>query len=143
MSDPNGVVVIGGGLLGLASAWALNEQGYTVSVLDARDELAAATSYANAGMLTPSMADPWNSPGIWRSLLRYVGREQGPIVLRPRALPAYFSWGLRFLRHSAAAHHRRATRANLSLAMHSLHQFQRLREQVRFSYDLRTAGTSG
>lgn len=141
MSDPNGVVVIGGGLLGLASAWALNEQGYTVSVLDARDELAAATSYANAGMLTPSMADPWNSPGIWRSLLRYVGREQGPIVLRPRALPAYFSWGLRFLRHSAAAHHRRATRANLSLAMHSLHQFQRLREQVRFSYDLRTAGT--
>lgn len=141
MSDPNGVVVIGGGLLGLASAWALNEQGYTVSVLDARDELAAATSYANAGMLTPSMADPWNSPGIWRSLLRHVGREQGPIVLRPRALPGYLCWGLRFLRHSATTHHRRATQANLSLAMHSLHQFQRLREQVRFNYDLRTAGT--
>ena len=96
MSDPNGVVVIGGGLLGLASAWALNEQGYTVSVLDARDELAAATSYANAGMLTPSMADPWNSPGIWRSLLRYVGREQGPIVLRPARLAGIFFLGAAF-----------------------------------------------
>ena len=141
MSDPNEVVVIGSGLAGLASAWGLNEQGYSVRVVEQLDQVAMATSFANAGMLTPSMADPWNSPGIWRTLLRYAGREQGPIVLRPQALPAYLSWGLRFLRYSSAARHRQSTRANFMLAMHSLQQFQRLRRHVEFDYDLRTAGT--
>ena len=141
MSDPKEVVVIGSGLAGLASAWGLNEQGYSVRVIEQQDQVAMATSFANAGMLTPSMADPWNSPGIWRTLLRYAGREQGPIVLRPEALPAYLSWGLRFLRYSSAARHRHSTRANFVLAMHSLQQFQRLRRHVQFEYDLRTAGT--
>lgn len=141
MTDPNGVVVIGGGLLGLASAWALNDQGYSVCVIDAGEQVASGTSFANAGMLTPSMADPWNSPGIWRTLLRHVGRDDGPIVLRPRALPTYLSWGLRFLRYSSVRRHNRSTRANLNLALHSLTQFHRLRDQVSFDYDLRTAGT--
>ncbi len=141
MSDRNDVVVIGGGLAGLGCAWALNEQGYSVRVIEQLDQVASATSFANAGMLTPSMADPWNSPGIWRTLLKYAGREQGPIVLRSRALPAYLRWGMRFLRFSSAARHRHSTRANFMLAMHSLAQFQRLRRQTQFDYDLRTAGT--
>ena len=134
-------IVIGAGLAGLAAAWALHDKGCRVRVLDSREGVAMETSYANAGMLTPSMADPWNAPGVWKKLLSWLGREQAPMLLRPAALPSYWRWGLRFLRHSAKARHAAATRANYTLAAYSLAQFQQLRETLNLDYDLRTRGT--
>lgn len=135
------ITVVGAGLIGLASAWALQRQGWTVRVLEAETGVALETSFANAGMITPSMADPWNSPGIWRKLVGWLGQEQAPMLIRPSALPQYLSWGLRFLAHSAPARHGAATRANFRLASLSLSAFQALRAGLPLHYDLRTQGT--
>ena len=64
------VVVVGAGLLGLSTAYALLRDGHDISVVDAGSGPAQGTSFANAGMLSPSLTDPWNSPGIFFKMLR-------------------------------------------------------------------------
>jgi glycine/D-amino acid oxidase-like deaminating enzyme len=56
-------VIIGAGLIGLATAHALLERGERVRVLETLMQVGGGTSYANGGLLTPSMAEPWNAPG--------------------------------------------------------------------------------
>ena len=60
--DNKQIVIIGGGLQGLATANALLDRGESVLILEKKEETATATSFANAGMLTPSQSSPWNSP---------------------------------------------------------------------------------
>lgn len=135
------VLVIGSGLLGVSSAHALARQGVEVTVLDRADGPAQGTSYANAGMLTPSMADPWNSPGIFWHLLQWLGREDAPFLLRPRALPAMLGWGLRFIAHATPARQRASMEHNLRLAGYSLEILRELRTSLKLAYDERSRGT--
>lgn len=70
-------VVIGGGLAGVTTAYELARRGEAVTLIEAAPDLAAGASFANGGMLTASMSDPWNSPG---PLGRWCGRW--PIPMR-------------------------------------------------------------
>lgn len=135
------VLVIGSGLLGVSSAWSLAREGCEVTVLDRLSGAAQGCSFANAGMLTPSMADPWNSPGILWHLLQWLGREDAPFLVRPRALPAMLGWGLSFLRHSSPARHRAGMAANLRLAAYSLATMRELRASLKLAYDELGHGT--
>lgn len=134
-------LVIGSGLLGVASAWFLSREGCDVTVVERLGGVAEGTSRANAGMLTPSMADPWNSPGIFWHLLRWLGREDAPFLLRPRALPSMLGWGLSFLAHSSPARQRASMDANLRLAAYSLATVRELRATLKLAYDERSNGT--
>jgi D-amino-acid dehydrogenase len=135
------VLVIGSGLLGVSSAWFLAREGCEVTVVDALDGAAQGTSFANAGMLTPSMADPWNSPGILWHLLRWLGRDDAPFLVRPSALPAMLGWGLSFVAHSTPTRQRASMDANLRLAAYSLATLRELRAALKLSYDERSHGT--
>ncbi len=135
------VIIIGAGLAGTATAWYLRQAGATVTVIERGAAAAMETSFANAGMLTPSMADPWNAPGTWRNLLRWIGREDAPMLLRPGALPGLLGWGLQFLRHSRPGPFHRNTLKNVRLALYSLKELQRLREAAAIEYDAAAAGT--
>jgi D-amino-acid dehydrogenase len=134
------VIVVGGGLAGLSSAYALAEAGYAVQLLERREDVALETSFANGGILTPSMPDPWNSPGVHWQLLRWLGREDAPMLLRPRALPTYLGWGLRFLAASAPRSYHAATRANYRLCAYSLERLRAWRAALRLEY---AAGVNG
>lgn len=135
------VLVIGSGLLGVASAHFLSREGCDVTVVERLGGVAAGTSHANAGMLTPSMADPWNSPGIFWHLLQWLGREDAPFLLRPRALPSMLGWGLSFIAASSPARQRASMDANLRLAAYSLAAMRELRTAFKLAYDERTNGT--
>jgi len=135
------VVVVGSGLQGVGSAWFLAQEGCDVTVLEREPAVAHGTSYANAGMLTPSMADPWNAPGILGHVLGQLGREDAPFLLRLRALPSMIGWGLAFLAHSRPARHRVNMEKNLRLASYSLAVLRELRARLELRYDERTAGT--
>ena len=113
------VVVLGCGLAGIATAWFLREQGADVLVVEREDAPAQGASFANGSLLTPSLADPWNAPGVGRALLRSLGREDGAVMVRLKALPSLLSWGLRFLRNSSRARFEASFLANLRLAVHS------------------------
>ena len=58
-------------------------------------------SFANGSLLTPSLADPWNSPGIFATLLRSLGKEDAPMLLRLDQLPTLWRWGLSFIANAS------------------------------------------
>src|SRR5688572_15975362 len=101
------VLVVGSGLIGLTTAHYLAQGGARVTVLDAAAGPGTGASHANGGLITPSMSEPWNSPGVFWSLLKWLGRSDAPLLLRPRALPKYAGWMTRFVRASTPAHYHR------------------------------------
>jgi D-amino-acid dehydrogenase len=134
-------LVIGGGLLGVTSAWYLQERGFAVTVLERRDGTALETSYANGGLITPSQSDPWNAPGTPLQLLKWLGREDSPLLLRPSALPGMWRWGLKFLLSSRMKRWWPATEANLRLGLYSAAALRELRVQLKLDYQHLSRGT--
>ncbi len=134
-------LVIGGGLIGVSTAWYLAERGIAVTLLERREGTALETSYANGGLVTPSQSDPWNGPGTFSQMLRWLGREDSPLLLRARALPGLWRWGLRFLLNSRAAPWWRATGHNLRLGLYSAACLKQLRTSLELEYDDLATGT--
>jgi D-amino-acid dehydrogenase len=135
------ILIVGCGLIGLTSAWFLRRRGHDVTVIDKAAGPGRETSYANGAMLTPSMAEPWNAPGIWRVLLASLGRSGSPVQLRLRAVPGMAGWGIRFLQNSTPARYERNTRSNLQLALFSLKVMDSLRQETGIEYDRAARGT--
>jgi len=134
-------IVIGGGLIGLASAYFLHREGDEVVVLERAAGAGLETSFANGALLTPSMPEPWNSPGYWKELLRSFVRSDSPVKLRAATIPSLAFWGLVFLRNSGAESFRRNTLSNLRLALHSMSVMEQIRADTGIGYERQTAGT--
>jgi D-amino-acid dehydrogenase len=124
--------VIGAGLAGLTTAFELQQRGWDVTVLDEQGEVARGASHANGSLLTPSMAEPWNAPGVHRHLVQSLFNPISPLRLWPSAIPSLLGWGVRFLRNSTAARSRAATTANFHLASYSLRCLDELRDRVGY-----------
>jgi D-amino-acid dehydrogenase len=135
------VVVIGAGLAGITTAWELSHRGHEVTVLEAKEGVARETSFANGALLTSSMADPWNAPGVHRILAASLFSATSPMKLRMRAIPSLLTWGWRFLRNSSHARYRAATIASFRLAHYSLGKTSELREGLGLHYEALTGGT--
>lgn len=135
------VVVIGAGLIGLASAYYLQRQGAQVTVLEREAGPGQGTSLANGALLHPSLVEPWNAPGVLGFLLRNLGRDDSPMLLRARALPSLVGWGLRFVRESNPARFARNTQRNLALARQSLAQMAILRDDTGLRYQQYSRGS--
>ncbi|MCK5745528.1 MAG: FAD-dependent oxidoreductase [Oricola sp.] len=138
----SGTVIIGAGLIGASTAYALARRAEKVTILDMQDAPGKGASEANGGMLTPSMADPWNSPGVWRDLIRYYGRADAPMVLKTKALPSLAVWGLKFLAAANDSQYWRATALNVRLGLFSLEVMEQWRRDADLSYDGATRGTA-
>jgi D-amino-acid dehydrogenase len=128
-------LVLGGGVVGTATAFFLAEDGHEVTLLERRGDVALGTSFANGALIHASLVEPWNVPGIAFTLVRYLGREDAPAVLRLRALPGMVGWGLAFLRNSARARHARHTAINLRLAVYSARVLREVRAATGIAYD--------
>lgn len=135
------VVIVGSGLLGLCTAYFLRRHGFHVTVVDRRQGPGLEASFANGGMLIPSMPDPWNAPGVAGELLRSFGRQDAPLLLRTAALPSLFTWGIRFLRNSSRARFDRNTLKNMRLALYSLSITAEVRKATGISYHESACGT--
>ena len=135
------IIIIGGGLLGLATANALLDRGEKVLVLDKNPEVASAASFANAGMLTPSQSTPWNSPSDIAYILSGIGRKDSPMSVSFGAIPSYFFWGLRFILNSTPSRFEKISKGIFYLAKHSKELTEKFRLKEEFSYDESTNGT--
>ncbi|MEM8798847.1 MAG: FAD-dependent oxidoreductase [Pseudomonadota bacterium] len=135
------VCVIGAGLMGVTSAYELQSRGFDVTLIDKADHVAMGASFANGGMLTPSMADPWNAPGVGRQLLSSLNNPYSPVKLRLKALPSLIGWGLKFLKYSSPELHREQTRAAFLISQYSLERTRALREKLGLGYDAASIGT--
>lgn len=134
-------VIIGAGVIGTTLAYELALRGEQVTVIDEREGPADGTSFANGSLITPSMSDPWASPGIAKTLLKYMGQETAPFLLRLGALPSMLSWGMSFLKNSSEERWKNNTRAVWPLAILSSDLLDRMTRDLGLSYDLWEHGT--
>jgi D-amino-acid dehydrogenase len=140
MSD-NPVIIIGGGLAGVTTLYELVSRGVPAMMLDAAAAPAHGASFANGGVLHPSLPDPWNNPGIGRTLFASLFDPSAPMKLHPGQVPNLIGWGVSFLRNSARARHTAIARANFELAHYSTRQTDALRQHLNLHYEQAEPGT--
>ena len=96
-------IVLGAGIAGTLTAYHLLRQGHEVTVVDRQHGAGMETSFANGGFMASSQAEPWAAPGVPLKILKWLGREDAPLLLRPSAVPQMWRWGLRFLANCTEA----------------------------------------
>ena len=134
------VIVLGAGLLGVTSAYFLRQQGHEVSVVDRQASPAAETSFANGGQISVSHAEPWANPGAPLKVLKWLGKEDAPLLFRIRADMRQWLWGLQFLRECTPARTRHNIEQIVRLGTYSRDTLQQLRRDIGIAYDERTQG---
>lgn len=96
-------LVIGGGIIGLSSAFYLNRSGWDVTVLD-KSDFNDNCSYGNCGYICPSHFIPLATPGVVKQGLRWMLNSKSPFYVQPRLSRDLVSWGLKFIRSANSKH---------------------------------------
>lgn len=89
------VLVVGGGIIGLSSAYYLNKAGHHVTVVD-QSNLDAGASYVNAGYLSPSHLIPLSAPGVMKKGLKWMFNPASPLYIKPRFDLDFLRWSWAF-----------------------------------------------
>jgi len=108
------VIVIGGGIVGLSTAYYLLEEGHEVQVID-KGKLDSGASYVNAGYLTPSHIIPMAAPGMVTKGVRWMFNASSPFYIKPRADLNLIRWGLKFMRACTPVHVQRSMKSLLEI----------------------------
>jgi D-amino-acid dehydrogenase len=125
--SPEHVAIVGAGMVGLATAWYLQERGVRVTVLD-RTGVAAGSSWGNAGWLTPGLATPLPEPAVLKYGIRAVVSPQSPVYVPVSTNRRLLSFLVRFARNSTMERWREAMRALVPINSLALESFDQLRD---------------
>ena len=134
------VLILGGGVIGLACAHYLLRAGRSVTVLE-QGTAGCATSHGNCGTLTPSHAGPLAAPGTIAQALRWLSRPDAPLRIRPRADAALARWLLGFARRCNDRDWTAATRAKAPLLQRSRALIEALVREQRLDCEFEAFGT--
>jgi len=134
------VAVLGAGLIGTSTAWYLSLHGHEVTVVDRREGAGLETSYANGGQISVCHAEPWANPDAPAKIVKWLWREDSPLLFRLRMDPAQWLWGARFLLECQPGRTRENMRTIVALALYSRTSLQQLREETGIQYDALTRG---
>ena len=129
------ILVLGAGVVGTTSAWYLARAGHQVTVVDRQLVAGNETSFANGGQISVSHAEPWANPHALSHLLKWMGREDAPLLWRWRSDPDQLAWGLRFLGECLPGRTRRNIAAIVAMALYSRGRLQALRAELALQYD--------
>lgn len=113
------VLVLGGGVIGVTTAYELLKDGHEVTLIEREADVALGTSFANAGMVAPGHAFAWASPRAPKVLLRSLWRDDQALVFRFHADPAFWRWCIRFLGECTAERARINTTRKHRLCVYS------------------------
>ena len=129
------VAVLGAGVIGVTTAWYLRQAGHDVQVIDRREGPGLETSFANGGQISADHAAPWAKPGVPMQALKWMLREDAPLLFRLRADPAQWRWALSFLRNCTPGRFRENAARLQRLGRYSRAQLQALRNETGIEYD--------
>ena len=134
------VLILGGGVIGLACALYLLRAGRSVTVLE-QGKAGGATSHGNCGTITPSHAMPLAMPGIMAQALRWMLQPDAPLRVAPRLDPALFAWFARFARLCNWVDFRRLTAAKAPLLKLSREALEQLIRAEKLDCEFEALGT--
>jgi len=129
------VAVLGAGVVGVTGAWYLARAGHEVTLVDRQPEAGMETSFANGGQISAGHAEPWAKPAVVPKVLKWLGREDAPMLFRPRADLAQWLWGARFAFECLPGRFERHTRQLAGLARYSRESLVALRQETGIAYD--------
>ncbi|MGH3117988.1 MAG: NAD(P)/FAD-dependent oxidoreductase [Gaiellales bacterium] len=132
------VVVIGGGVIGLACAYSLKQRDREVVVVDAQSPGAGA-SEGNAGWITPSLSMPVPAPGVVGNSLRWMFRPDSPLYIKPTLDPRRIAWLVTLLRHCNERAYGRGLDAIVKLNATTFQRFDEL-ESEGVEFEMHRAG---
>jgi D-amino-acid dehydrogenase len=133
------IVIVGGGVVGVCSAYYLARRGLSVTLVE-KGEIAAGSSYGNAGLIVPSHSVPLAAPGVLRQGLRWMLDAESPFYIQPRPSRALVRWLLRFRRACTADHVRRSIPVIRDLSRASLDLYRELAALPGLDFGFRQDG---
>lgn len=127
------VAIIGGGIIGLSSAYYLNKAGHKVTIID-KGDLSDGCSHGNAGMIVPSHIIPLAAPGMIAKGIRWMFDSTSPFYVKPRLNLDLVRWGFQFYKHANHQHVNAAIPALKELSLYSQKYYQQLATALPFDF---------
>lgn len=140
-SDVVKVIVLGGGVIGVTTAYYLAKSGHEVVVVDRQQGAALETSFANAGEVSPGYSAPWAGPGVPMKAIKWLLMKHGPLVIRPKLDARMWIWLAQMLRNCTEARYAVNKGRMVRLAEYSRDCLRELRAETGIAYDERAQGT--
>jgi D-amino-acid dehydrogenase len=132
-------IIIGGGVIGMFSAYYLHKSGWEVDVLE-QGSLADNCSFGNAGMITPSHFVPLASPGIVEQGIRWMFNSKSPFYVKPSLNPELIGWGLKFLKSANKKHVERSAAGLKDINLLSKALYHEFEKDAGFDFGLSDKG---
>lgn len=131
--------IIGGGIIGLSSAYYLNKAGHQVTVIDQGD-LTDGCSHGNAGMIVPSHFIPLATPGMISKGIKWMFSSTSPFYVRPRLSGDLIKWGYQFYKHSTKDHVTHSIPALKEISLLSKAMYQQWAKELPFDFEYQERG---
>jgi D-amino-acid dehydrogenase len=131
--------IIGGGIIGLSSAYYLTKAGHQVTIIEQSD-LKDGCSFGNAGMIVPSHIIPLAAPGMISKGIRWMFNSSSPFYVKPRLSGDLIKWGYQFYRHANKHHVSKSIPALKELSLFSKVQYQQLAKELPFDFGYKERG---
>ncbi|QNN43809.1 NAD(P)/FAD-dependent oxidoreductase [Pedobacter roseus] len=129
------VLIIGGGIVGLTSAYYLQKKGYEVTILD-KGDITDNCSFGNAGMIVPSHFVPLAAPGMLKQGIRWMFDSKSPFYVRPSLNGNLINWGLKFMKYATAKHVSQSAEPLRDLSLLSKKLYEDLAKEPDFDFEL-------
>jgi D-amino-acid dehydrogenase len=129
------VVVIGGGVIGVCSAYFLADAGHEVVLLERHGNVAEQASFGNAGIIAPAYAIPWSMPGMSRRFLSYLFKNDAPLKFKSKLKPAQWQWISHWAKEGELQRFRTNYQRMQSLAQYSRSVLRDLRNREQLDFE--------
>lgn len=129
------VIVLGAGIIGVATAWHLLEEGHEVTVVDRQPEAALETSFANGAQISVCFCEPWANAGAPFKVAKWMLQADSPLLFRPRLDPHQWRWALSFLTQCTDAAFARNVEQLVSLGRYSHDALKSVVAKTGIEYD--------
>ena len=133
------VIIVGGGIIGLATAYYLNLEGHDVSVID-QDKIKSGASHINSGYLTPSHIVPLAAPGMISKGFRWIFNNSSPFYIKPRFDLDLVNWGMKFMKSCTSEHVQKSMKSILDINLLSKKLFVEMQQSNAFDFHLESKG---
>lgn len=135
------VLVLGSGVIGVASAYQLALAGHEVTVVDRQPAAALETSFGNAGEVSPGYSAPWAGPGVPIKAIKWLLMAHRPLVIRPQFDLDLARWAVAMLRNCTSERYELNKGRMVRVAEYSRDCLKSLRAETGIAYDERMQGT--
>jgi D-amino-acid dehydrogenase len=136
------VMVLGSGVIGVASAYYLARAGFEVVVVDRQPAPAMETSFANAGQVSPGYASPWAAPGVPLKAIKWLLQKHAPLAIKATGDVDQYLWMAQMLRNCTASRYSVNKERMVRLSEYSRDCLDELRAETGISYEGRSLGTT-